>query len=96
MASREPEPDDTTAAAFLLARYGAGIVAELLPTEEQRRAAWAVHERIAGYGGDSLARCWMIGLNPHLDDVPPLLAISEGRYADVEQAAKAYETGAFA
>ena len=96
MASCEPEPDDTTTAAFLLARYGAGIVAEFLPTPEQRRAAWRVHERVAGYGGDSLARCWMIGSNPHLDDTPPLVAIAEGRYTDVEQAAKAYEDGAFA
>ena len=55
-----------------------------------------MHERIAELGGDSLARCWMIGLNPHLDDTPPILAIAAGRFDDVEAAAKAYEEGAFA
>lgn len=79
--------DDITA--LLLAHYGQSIVRGVLPPE-RRRQAWQVHGLIASCDGEAVARAWMIGMNPHLGDQAPLVAIGAGRIRDVEEAAKAY------
>lgn len=81
---------DSDVEIFLLERYGPALV-NLLPTAMARRTAWQIHQRIADYGGDSLARCWMIGMNPALGDRPPILAIGGGHAAEVEAAVITFE-----
>lgn len=45
---------------------------------------------------DDVARAWLMGMNPHLDDKSPLLEILAGNGRSVMGAVKAYEDGAFA
>lgn len=63
------------------------------PTIEQEarlRAAHQVFEMIAKREGPHVARAWMIGMNPHLDDENPILCIARDRHHDVIVAARAY------
>lgn len=48
--------------------------------------AWAMIESVEG---DDIARAWFIGANPRLGEVPPYLAIRQGRFGDVIAAATA-------
>lgn len=73
--------------------YGPAIVRAFLPTHELRRRAWTVHQQIADRETPSVARAWMIGRNPQLDDQEPIRAIAAGRIRDVEQAAANYSNG---
>lgn len=59
----------------------------------QREAAHRIFQQIAGCEEEATARNWMIGMNPHLNDQAPILAIAEGQAADVEAAARAYLNG---
>ncbi|WP_232491369.1 hypothetical protein [Mycobacterium dioxanotrophicus] len=47
------------------------------------RAWWTIAES----EGDEVARAWFIGANPRLDEVPPYMAIREGRFSEVLAAA---------
>lgn len=63
------------------------------PTIEQEarlRAAHQVFEMIAEREGPHVARAWMIGMNPQLDDENPILCIARDRHHDVITAARAY------
>lgn len=53
--------------------------------------AWVT---IAAAESDDIARAWFIGANPHLDEIPPYLAIRDGRYDTVMAAAAAFVEGA--
>ncbi|MGQ4343568.1 hypothetical protein [Streptomyces sp. SAS_275] len=62
----------------------------------QREAAHRIFQQIAAQEEASTARNWMIGMNPHLDERAPILAIADGQATDVEAAARAYLDGAWA
>lgn len=62
-------------------------------TAETFRAAREVLTLIAEAEGDEMARAWIIGMNPHLGDESPILALKEGRALEVFRAARAYLNG---
>ncbi|OQQ12990.1 hypothetical protein B0675_39935 [Streptomyces sp. M41(2017)] len=64
-----------------------------LTDAEQREAAHRIFRHIADQEEEATARNWMIGMNPHLNDQAPLLAIAAGQTADVDAAARAYIDG---
>jgi hypothetical protein len=70
-------------------------IAALL-TPNQRAEAVQVFQQIADREGEATARAWMIGMNPHLDDQAPILALRDGRSSDVMVAARAYLEGVYA
>jgi hypothetical protein len=80
------------AADALQAQFGARVAA-LLATPEQQQAAHRTFRLIADVEGEAIARAWMIGMNPHLNDRAPLLAIRDGHGKDAEVAARAYLNG---
>lgn len=63
-----------------------------LTVREQATAADA-YGIIQAVEGPDIARAWMIGQNPHLDDQAPILAIQDGHGRDVLTAARAYVQG---
>lgn len=82
----------TSDTAFLTAQFGPRAVARLT-TPEQQQAAHRISQLLAAGEGAAIARAWMVGMNPQLDDQAPLLAVADGRFADVEVAARAYLNG---
>lgn len=73
-----------------LLRQQFGPVATGRLTGPQQNTAVDAYTLIQAADGPGVARAWMIGMNPHLDDTAPLLAIQEGRGHDVLAAARAY------
>ncbi|MEV8523199.1 hypothetical protein AB0451_03425 [Streptomyces sp. NPDC052000] len=67
-------------------------LADLLSTDAQRADALAVFGLIAAADGPDIARAWMVGMNPELDDQAPLLVIRDGDTAAVLAAAHFYLT----
>lgn len=65
-------------------------------TAPQQDTAVDAYVLIQAVEGPHTARAWMIGMNPHLDDQAPLLAIQDGRGRDVLVAARAYLGGVYA
>ncbi|MEV8311817.1 XRE family transcriptional regulator [Streptomyces flavidovirens] len=61
--------------------------------EDRLRAALQVFQLIQDAESLYTARAWLIGMNPQLDDQPPLTVIAEGRFRDVMVAARAYVDG---
>ena len=76
---------------FLGYQFGLRIAA--LFTPEQRPDVVRIFRQVADREGEAVARAWMVGMNPHLDDQAPILAIADGRIRDVEAAARAYLSG---
>lgn len=76
----------------LRAQFGQRL-ADTLGTPESRETAHRIFQQIADREGENTARAWMIGMNPHLDDQAPILAIADGRGQDAEAAARAYLDG---
>ncbi|MFF2100949.1 hypothetical protein [Streptomyces sp. NPDC058202] len=73
-----------------LAAWLGEALADRLTDAVQREAAHAIFQQVADSDGRTVARAWMIGLNPHLNNQAPLLAIAGGQTADVKAAASAY------
>jgi hypothetical protein len=73
------------------AALGPGLSA-LLPADAQQSAALAVFALIAATEGPDIARAWLVGMNPLLDDRAPLAVIRDGDTAAVTAAAHAYLT----
>lgn len=67
--------------------------AALLTTPEQRQTATQIITQIATRESEAIARAWLIGMNPHLGDEAPLLAIADGRGDQAQAAAHAYLNG---
>ncbi|MFI1204792.1 hypothetical protein ACH4VR_36090 [Streptomyces sp. NPDC020883] len=65
-------------------------IAGLLNTRGKRAQAVDVFDLVARRDGDAVARAWMRGMIPPLGDGNPLLAIRDGRGADVVAAARSY------
>jgi hypothetical protein len=70
-------------------------LADSLTVQEQNTAVDA-YTLIQATDGPHTARAWMIGMNPHLDDQAPILALRDGRSSDVMAAARAYLEGVYA
>lgn len=87
-------PQPTDPAAFLAAQFSPRVAA-LLTTVEQQETATRIIRELADRECLATARAWMIGMNPHLDDQAPILAIVDGRGGDAEAAARAYLNGAW-
>jgi len=81
-------PDPVYLAAVLGPR-----LARLLTTPDQQAVAARIIRQIADRECPGVARAWMTGMNPHLGDEAPLLAIVDGLASDVEAAARAYLDG---
>lgn len=61
--------------------------------EERLRATLQVFTLLQAEENSHVARAWLIGMNPQLDDGAPADALREGRYRDVLAAARAYLAG---
>ncbi|MEU6331456.1 hypothetical protein ABZ851_29895 [Streptomyces sp. NPDC047049] len=89
---REMDPT----ALFLVAQFGPKLVAEFLDDADKRRHARDTFHLIASNyrrEGGAIARAWMSGMNPHLDDDAPFLVIGAGRGAAALDAARRHVTG---
>lgn len=75
-----------------LRRHLGPSLAALLPEPAQQAAALAVFGRIAAVVGPDVARAWLVGMNPLLDDRAPLVVIRDGGTAAVLAAATDYLT----
>lgn len=62
-------------------------LAALLADDVHRRQLLDIRDLI---DDDDLARAWLIGMNPALDDQPPLGAITDGRGAEALAAAREF------
>lgn len=84
---------------FLSVRLGPKVVLymsdgrSLGETAELFRAGREVFEMISAAEGDDVARAWMIGMNPHLDDESPILTLQQKRCAEVLRAGRSYLAG---
>jgi hypothetical protein len=67
-------------------------LAALLPEPAQQADVLAVFGRIADVDGPDVARAWLVGMNPLLDDRAPLTVIRDGGTPAVLAAANAYLT----
>lgn len=63
--------------------------------EARLRTAYEAFTLIASREGPHIARAWMIGVNPHLDDSNPILCIAQDRYHNVLEAAQVHIGGDF-
>lgn len=56
-------------------------------------AAQRVWKLLSNAESDAIARAWFIGANPRLGEVQPVIALREGRFAEVMAAATAFLDG---
>jgi hypothetical protein len=64
------------------------------PAAEQRlRAALQVFLLLQSEENAHIARAWLIGMNPQLGDSSPAEVLRDGRFKDVQAAARAYIAG---
>jgi len=61
--------------------------------EAKLRTGHKAFEIISKADGWNVARAWMLGMNPQLDDENPILCIAQGRCRDVLMAAQAHVNG---
>jgi hypothetical protein len=68
--------------------------------EVRMRCAWQAWVLVSAAEGDDVARAWFIGCNPRLaepgsdqDGEQPVIALRNGRYADVLATARAFADG---
>lgn len=94
---------DPCHAAFLIAHANARLLTGQLGTKLAdsltpggQNTAVDAYLLIRSLDGPHVARAWMIGLNPHLDDQAPILAIQAGRSREVLAAARAHQEGVYA
>lgn len=73
-------------------RWATGEITEIRdPTTEQRlRASYEIAQLLLGNDSPQTVRAWFIGLNPNLNDIPPVDAIADGKLKDVLAAARAF------
>lgn len=65
----------------------------LLPDDD---AVWAVEKVFQTIGNDDIARAWLVGQNPRINDQTPLMAIAKDQAWAAFAALDAYEAGDFA
>lgn len=64
-------------------------------TEKRLRFAYEQWQKVASVEGEGVARVWFIGANPWLNYDTPVLAIRDGRLAEVNVASDALTSDAF-
>ncbi|MFH8739164.1 MULTISPECIES: XRE family transcriptional regulator [unclassified Streptomyces] len=64
-----------------------------IDSESRMRAACQVFTFISNCENRHIARAWMLGMNPQLDDDSPIEAIAEGRFKEVMAAARSFQRG---
>jgi hypothetical protein len=74
-------------------RWARGLNTPRIDSENRLRAACQVFHFIANCENPHIARAWMMGMNPQLDDASPIEAISEGRQKEVMAAARSFQRG---
>ena len=87
------QTDDRAVVEAQLEDWLGADLARHLTTARQQDVALQVMRQLAERECPGVARAWMTGMNPHLGDESPLLAIVDGRASDVEAAARAYLDG---
>jgi hypothetical protein len=61
--------------------------------EKRLRSTYQILQLLLSADSSHVARAWIVGMNPQLDDEAPAEVIREGRYKDALIAAKAYVAG---
>ncbi|MFE9335842.1 XRE family transcriptional regulator [Streptomyces sp. NPDC007063] len=64
-----------------------------IDSELRLRTAYQVFKLIENGENAHVARAWMIGMNPQLEDDAPVQAIADDRFKDVMAAARSYLQG---
>lgn len=65
-------------------------------SEQKLRLAYEIVQLLRAVdSSDQTIRAWFLGLNPHLDDTPPVEAIREGQLKETLAAARAFIAGAY-
>lgn len=62
-------------------------------SECRLRTAYQVFTYIATCENEHIARAWMMGMNPQLDDDSPIVAIADERFKEVMAAARSFRCG---
>ncbi|MFF9727082.1 XRE family transcriptional regulator [Streptomyces gardneri] len=62
-------------------------------SEIRLRTAYHVFRYVEERENRHVARAWMMGMNPQLDDDAPLQALADDRFKDVMAAARSYRQG---
>ncbi len=74
-------------------RWSQGKQAPRIEAERRLRAAFQIFHLLLGGDGPEVVRAWFIGMNPQLDDDPPVQAIREGRLTEALAAAQSFIVG---
>lgn len=77
-----------------ISRWATGETTDIREDSEIKlRTAYELVKLITNFDSEQVARAWMIGLNPQLDDSSPAEMIHEGRLKEVRAAARAFIVG---
>ena len=80
--------------AKMVGKWAGGTNTPGAEREKRLRAAYQVFQMILAEEDEYVARAWLIGMNPQLDDETPSDCLREGRFKDVLTAARAFLSGA--
>lgn len=73
-----------------LARWANATVRPPHASEKLLRDTFQVFEILSSVDSPEVARAWIMGMNPELDDASPAEALAEGRSREVMAAARSY------
>ncbi|MFF3726924.1 XRE family transcriptional regulator [Streptomyces erythrochromogenes] len=74
-------------------RWSRGQNEPRFDSEFRLRTAFQVFRYIEECENRHVARAWMMGMNPQLEDESPLLAIADEKFKEVMAAARSYRQG---
>ncbi|MER7540078.1 XRE family transcriptional regulator [Streptomyces sp. NPDC097704] len=74
-------------------RWCREVNAPRVDSEVRLRTAFQIFRYIEECENRHIARAWMLGMNPQLEDDSPLQALAEDRFNDVMAAARSYRQG---
>ncbi|TFB56383.1 hypothetical protein [Cryobacterium tagatosivorans] len=73
-----------------LARWAHATVRPPHASEKLLRDTFQVFEILSSIDSPEVARAWLMGMNPELDDASPAEALADGRSREVMAAARSY------
>ncbi|TFD75594.1 hypothetical protein E3T54_11740 [Cryobacterium sp. Sr8] len=73
-----------------LARWAHATVRPPHASEKLLRDTFQVFEILSSVDSPEVARAWLMGMNPELDDASPAEALADGRSREVMAAARSY------
>jgi hypothetical protein len=75
-----------------VARWAKGEVTEIrdYQVEQRLRTAYEIAIYLLEYDDKETIRAWFIGMSPYLDDHAPIMALVDGRFREVLDAAKGF------